>query len=877
MQMRSKSAQNVVDGTSRPATVTADEDEDVHVLFLRMGVRILTLYYEYLSNDDGNGNGKDSDSNGNSNYNSTRIKYEDVKKLCDYFMARIEIGNENDKSVAEGGRNVEIGWIDSELLDLFILLVNDSVNYSDTSTSSIGSDQRDKKSDLDKNKTLTEKSVSVPRLFHQCWSKIPHAIMIRLDQCTNNGKHTDTNMNIDIDMDMDKGKSEKQTDGTSQKKKKNTEPQQQSNSNDGAMVKIFQTLLNGTYESSKSARAKAITCPSPSPSELFYDPAAQFLSLHASILQSHGRRWMEIEMEAGSSRKVGLGLGLGLDLDLLILSDAFIVNATRILLAKNGMGDSRRLFSHNAGGDANVDANEDANSSSPRILLHYSIVTYLSWHLSSLMWTGARKPSSTSSSSPSSSLFNIVRELQKNPCGKLSIALQKLIILGLSSVVDRQSAAAGNSSSSSNSNKSSRSDVSSMEMYISMIRTVTLSVLTGLTNQIANSGNDNGNGISWLRSPPNSGSNDEASSFCTILSLVAGEQRIALGRLLDTALWYKDPDNVDKHAIKANENISNKEGWLEMSQGCCKVGLMALKWMMELANDDGDGIRSSNTQKAGIPFNPDAILHMRRSLEDILDSSIQFLLEDTSDEVFVSWGDCKYDCCRYLGAYLSAVDIFDYDDGEIVKDEEASDMKRTTSSVNILCATRNGIQFCEDHDKFNPQNPENSNGRIHSSRALALFPCIVATLSCCENARHVTLVRQFLLRDAVLSSALENLLKLSHFYITKYSIILSESITWFCVMVDSLLEFQTIARTLGANGSCYVLNTSNTLKLLRPLISSLWRKLEHRSLSHCREEDRDLLEGCYNMFISLSGSNEENSGNEVDVVELTAIRSWLDR
>lgn len=301
-----------------------------------------------------------------------------------------------------------------------------------------------------------------------------------------------------------------------------------------------------------------------------------------------------------------------------------------------------------------------------------------------------------------------------------------------------------------------------------MARSLTLKVFMDLLETL---------GIEWMQSKSNNGNMGESATFCTLVRLFAGELRITLGRLVDLSMVIKDPDNDTTVVIPPQLG-----DWLLRSEHCIEIGLYALRTMLDLAAQDNDISPPAST------FNADAILHIRHSLEDFLDSCVQFLLEDMTDRSFSQWKNCKFACCRFFGAYLAQVNVFDYDvpddDG---KEEEdgittgtgTDEQKRTTTAINLLQALKNAL------DVFYQRDDDDD-----CMKAITLFPCLIAVLTCCEDRRQAKITERYLFKDDTMpSNMVEKILNISTERLERsVSVTLLENISWCCLLVDSMID-----------------------------------------------------------------------------------------
>lgn len=333
-----------------------------------------------------------------------------------------------------------------------------------------------------------------------------------------------------------------------------------------------------------------------------------------------------------------------------------------------------------------------------------------------------------------------------------------------------------------------------LNMNISdMIRTMTLFITAEWVERL---------GYFWLLSSSVSSEDGSAlgsfSVFCTMTRLVAGELRIVLGALFDCVLDSKDPDkkeisvsSVDGKVIKVDY-----DQYLQRGIDCIKIQLSVLHMMVEIANDDGYNTHMEHSISA------DAILNIRHSLQDTFDSCIQFLSEKAGETMF-TWRPIYQHCIRFIGAYLSEVNVFDHgDEDDIIRkstsetlqqfdrhgrrnDKDSPTSAHTSVSVTgILRAMKNGLLISTTDEE------------TAANYSVTLFPCIVAAIACCESPEQAQLLCKELLSDSTITEAICNILECETRRVSKIgpSIIDDESknrISWCCVMLDTILHFDS--------------------------------------------------------------------------------------
>ena len=180
-----------------------------------------------------------------------------------------------------------------------------------------------------------------------------------------------------------------------------------------------------------------------------------------------------------------------------------------------------------------------------------------------------------------------------------------------------------------------------------------------------------------------------AAACCTLIRLSAGELRIALGWVLG--------DDDDKNA---KEDPRTSRIYMNIVKDCLSICQAALRLMLDLSEglDDEDFHLPTD-------FGPFAILHVRHSILDALDSTIQYLNEKPHERTSsigrfcCTWDFCSdplkgtahglrligIQCSSFLYAYVSETDIFE--------DEESGLSENAPSPGKILAAMKVGLQL----------------------------------------------------------------------------------------------------------------------------------------------------------------------------------------
>lgn len=370
-----------------------------------------------------------------------------------------------------------------------------------------------------------------------------------------------------------------------------------------------------------------------------------------------------------------------------------------------------------------------------------------------------------------------------------------------------------------------------------MVRALSLKSIASLFQNI---------GIAWMKKGDKKDSLGEASTFCVLVRLAAGELRIVLGQLVDLSLKMRDPDSNGMAPTEERE-------WLASGEVCIQIGIYALETMLDLSSDDG---------KIDA-FGADSILHVRHSLDDYLDACVQFLSDDLSDGSFFQWINCAYSCCRFLGAYLVQINIFDYDIG--IEDEakdEVSNQHRM-NSITLLGALRNALILCCKYEDV----------EISSSvEVLTLLPCVVATLTCCESSKHISTVQTYLLSGGILPEAIELVLKKATVRAESKEkddlYLCLKNLSWCSMLIDSLLDCSKISVRILSNFSMNEIANSMCSGSI-----SLYKTVQKQSFSN--EDRHDVRSTLGQVIETLNGVVYTQNGKEA-IFNLMELKSCLE-
>lgn len=506
-----------------------------------------------------------------------------------------------------------------------------------------------------------------------------------------------------------------------------------------------------------------------------------------------------------------------------ILTSAFVKRTTDILFAKNQNYHSSPISSHEY-----------------RCLLHYTLLEFISRDL-------ARDQTREKG-------FSLQQTLAMSEDETLNASIQKLVLSGITSLLD-----ATESINIDDAKVEKQKEVTKGVNV--MIRTMTIQLLADLVESAE---------IKWMKSS-SQGSLGDAGTLCMMTRLIAGELRIVMGSLVDTSLMLNDPDNdgKTKSAPRMDEGISQR------CQACIRIGLFTLKTMLDKAIELDH--REEHQNRPTISFNADSILHIRHTLEDYLDTCIQFLLEDINADAFEGWSECAFDACRYLGAYLSQVNVFDYDvldDNDDEQENDEGDRKRTTTS-NLLRAMSNGVAIC--HNLSKSSIGKELRNSASSEKIMTLFPSVLSTLTCCEDTRQTTLVRKYLFRNTLVSSlivsVLDNVIVTGGRIESMGSLYASlDSISWCCLLIGAMIDFESMSYT---NSATKIMNKENLMKVL---ISVSNYVLDAGKESMVLSEGTDVLNALTQLFDCwehLASVVERTGCGDMDNSEMLRVRSFL--
>jgi hypothetical protein len=224
--------------------------------------------------------------------------------------------------------------------------------------------------------------------------------------------------------------------------------------------------------------------------------------------------------------------------------------------------------------------------------------------------------------------------------------------------------------------------------------------------------------------------------LCTLVRMAAGEYRIGLGRLI-TAF----EDVSDSAASSLVGCGASSLSCLVYEVNCCaRIITEAVHLMTEIADDGAEA--GSHL----ITWTPDAILHVRNSLEDALNSSVQYcnaLLFDHGVHTIprpdtnipaTERDQVGQTCCLVMGTIAAELEVDQLLAPHSADTRTTSDRTRDdeTKYSSFACALRGGILFCHSLGERRHGTSSNALGqRSHEydEPLTYLLPCVMSIVS----------------------------------------------------------------------------------------------------------------------------------------------------
>eukprot|EP00986_Skeletonema_menzelii_P012186 scaffold6609_cov141-Skeletonema_menzelii.AAC.8 len=223
----------------------------------------------------------------------------------------------------------------------------------------------------------------------------------------------------------------------------------------------------------------------------------------------------------------------------------------------------------------------------------------------------------------------------------------------------------------------------------------------------------------WFRSKNTENQLGLTWPLCTLVQLVAGDLRLNLGRWVTIVEDGNTPSQDNEYVCSEIES-------------CATVILETVQLMTSLADDEGEGIAS------GV-WVPEALLHIRKSLEDALNSSVQYLnsfsgdQDETRNEVSDQAINVGRICCMLIGTIASELEVEDLLISPSI-DERNMQLTKEAETSCFASALSAGMLLCNAVGEKNVTNAE----RLETSEPLCcLLPCIMSVIACSSSNERV--------------------------------------------------------------------------------------------------------------------------------------------
>jgi hypothetical protein len=223
----------------------------------------------------------------------------------------------------------------------------------------------------------------------------------------------------------------------------------------------------------------------------------------------------------------------------------------------------------------------------------------------------------------------------------------------------------------------------------------------------------------WFRSKNTENQLGLTWPLCTLVQLAAGDLRLNLGR------WV---------TIIEDGNVSSQGNEFVCSEieSCATVILETVQLMTSLA-DDGEGVITSGV------WVPEALLHIRKSLEDALNSSVQYLnsfscgQDETAFAISDQANNVGRICCVLVGTIASELEVEDLLISPSI-DERNMELTKEAEASCFATALSAGMLLCNAMGEKNVTNAE----RLETSEPLCcLLPCIMSVVACSNPNENV--------------------------------------------------------------------------------------------------------------------------------------------
>ena len=208
--------------------------------------------------------------------------------------------------------------------------------------------------------------------------------------------------------------------------------------------------------------------------------------------------------------------------------------------------------------------------------------------------------------------------------------------------------------------------------------------------------------------------------LCTFVQLAAGDLRLNLGRWITVV---EDGNVVDSSTDANTEYICSE------IQSCANIILETVQLMTRLVDDD----KEVDGGASGDIWMPEGLLNIRQSLEDALNSSIQYLNSSQAAVSSDQAGEVGKVCCVLVGAIASELEIEDLLISPSI-DERNMQLTKEADSSCFASALGAGISLCNTVGEANIMN---SDERLETCEPLCcLLPCIMSVVSSCSSSSN---------------------------------------------------------------------------------------------------------------------------------------------
>lgn len=265
---------------------------------------------------------------------------------------------------------------------------------------------------------------------------------------------------------------------------------------------------------------------------------------------------------------------------------------------------------------------------------------------------------------------------------------------------------------------------------------------------------------------------DDGAALCLVIRLVVGNLRMGLGHLLDL---------ISEDIFTSVESSRNS---VNLVVHCICTLNSTVKFMSSFAEDMGD-------KKEGItPLNSEALLHIRSSIEDAINSVVQFLVDPVASmyrraffgsnshiqaasfvgkyaEKISAYECAAVACCSFLAEYFTEESVF------AMAGRQSGNVKVVPAN-DIFCAFHNSLRVCLSIDfresklvvsetqgdtcgLLTGENQQVTSGvdTMSDRTLISLFPCLTtaASLSMEEGEEGICVLATAMLKEGLCTTA----------------------------------------------------------------------------------------------------------------------------